>query len=140
MPASVLRIARWILVLPLAASAVPLIDGAVVAGLGVTGVADQSLPWLLGKVVGHGLMGAAAVTIGAWIAPGYQPAVALVLLGMVAMTAMISTLSGALPLPMILPLAIAFVSGAAVVAALVLRRHRDRTDPRLHSLPEHTIH
>jgi peptidoglycan/LPS O-acetylase OafA/YrhL len=117
-----LRILRWILVLPAAVAIVPFVDGLVVAALGRLGAVDRGLGWVVGKAAGHFVMGAAAVIVGASIAPSRRVGVALVLTALAALVSLASVLSGSLPLPIVLPLAVALVTGAAVAAATV---HRD---------------
>ena len=114
---------RWLAFAPAAAAMVPVVDGVVEFVLQALGIADRSLPWLAGKLIGHFLMGGAGITLGTWIAPGYKR-VAWALLVILAILAAIAAIrSGELPLSMNLPLMFAFLSGA-IGTAIVLQRDR----------------
>lgn len=114
--ATVVIVLRWVLVLPLAAVAVLLIDGLVVTLLTRAGVADQTTPWLLGKITGHLAMGVAAVVTGVWLAPVHKALTAWVLLALIVVISVVSLFTSGLRLPLIGPLAAAFVVGAVLPA------------------------
>ncbi|MEN8185380.1 MAG: hypothetical protein ABFS46_22925, partial [Myxococcota bacterium] len=75
MVASALKLIRWLLVLPAAIAVVPLVDGAVVEVLGRLGAVERSVPWLVGKMLGHFVMGAGSLAAGSWMAPARRDTV-----------------------------------------------------------------
>lgn len=112
MVASAIKMIRWLLVLPAAIAVALLVDGAVVEVLGRLGAVDRSVPWLVGRILGHFLMGAGSLAAGSWMAPARRDTVTTILFVLAILVAIEAAASGELPLWLILPLDAAFVAGA----------------------------
>jgi len=107
MVASAFKMIRWLLVLPAAIAVAVLVDGAVVDVLGGLGVGDRSVPWLVGMMLGHFVMGAGSLAAGSWMAPARRDTVATILFVLAIFVTIEAVASGGLPVWLIL-----FVAGA----------------------------
>ena len=112
MVASSFKMIRWLLVLPAAIAVAVLVDGAVVEVLGGLGVVDRSVPWLVGMVLGHFVMGAGSLAAGSWMAPARRDTVATILFVLAVLVTIEAVASGGLPVWLTLVLYAAFVAGA----------------------------
>ena len=112
MAASALKMIRWLLVLPTAIAIVLLVDGVVLEVIESLGAADRSIPWLVGRMLGHFVMGAGSLAAGTWMAPARRDAVARILFILAILVMLEAAASGELPLWLILPLDAAFLAGA----------------------------
>ena len=106
------KLLRWLLVLPAAIAVVPAADWVTLQGLELTGVEGPSFLWVSVRILGHFATGAAAMFLGAWIAPARKQSIATILFLLALLGAIEAVASGEQPLWLILPLASAFVAGA----------------------------
>ena len=108
----VLKLLRWLLVLPAAIAVVPAADSLTLFALDALGAESPGVVWVGGRILGHFATGAAAILLGAWLAPARRNTIATILFVLAILGAIESVASGALPLWLILPLAAAFLAGA----------------------------
>ncbi len=114
---------RWLAFAPAAVAMVPVVDAVVVFSLQELGIEDRSVPWVVGKMIGHFLMGGAGVALGTWIAPGFKRVAGALLVILAILASIAAIQSGELPLSINLPLMAAFLTGA-IGTAIVLKRDR----------------
>lgn len=114
---------RWLAFAPAAAAMVPVVDGVIEFALRSLGAEDGSSAWLVGKLIGHFLMGGAGIALGTWIAPGYKRVAGALLVILAILASIAAIRSGQLPLSVNLALMTAFLAGA-IGTAVVLQRDR----------------
>lgn len=117
---TIVKLFRWLLILPAAIAVVPAADWLTLQALDVVGATRGEAAWIVVRILGHFATGAAAIFLGAWIAPARQRTIAAVLFALAVLGAIEAVASGTMPLWLVLPLATAFVAGAL----LALRRIR----------------
>jgi hypothetical protein len=117
---AVVKLFRWLLILPAAIAVVPAADWISLQSLELIGASRPDALWVAGRIVAHLIAGAAAILLGAWIAPARKRTIATLLFVLAILGAIEATASGQMPLWLVLPLAAAFLAGAF----LALRRIR----------------
>ena len=117
---AIVKLFRWLLILPAAIAVVPAADWLTLRFLELVGSDGPSFVWVSARVLGHFATGAAAILIGAWVAPARKQSIATILFILAILGAIEAVASGEQPLWLIIPLAAAFLAGAW----LALRRIR----------------
>ena len=115
---------RWLAFAPAAVAMVPVVDAVVVFALEGLAIEDRSVPWIVGKIIGHFLMGSAGVALGTWIAPGYKRVAGALLVILAILASITAIRSGELPLSINLPLMAALLTGAIGTASVLGRDRR----------------
>ena len=109
---AIVKLFRWLLVLPAAIAVVPAADWVTLQLLDAFGAPSPGVFWFGGRVLGHFATGAAAILLGAWVAPARRQTMATILFVLAILGAIEAAASGELPLWLVLPLAGAFLTGA----------------------------
>ena len=108
---AVAKLLRWLLILPAAIAIVPAADWLTLTVLELLGVTG-GFTWVAVRLLGHFATGAAAILVGAWIAPARKQTIATLLFVLAILGAIEAVAAGGIPLRLILPLAVAFLAGA----------------------------
>ena len=122
---AIVKLLRWLLILPAAIAVVPAADWLTLELLDLLGTGGDGFLWLGGRVVGHVATGAAALLIGAWLAPARKQSISTILFILAVLGAIEAVAAADQDRWLMLLLAVSFLVGAW----LALRKIRTSEEP-----------